>query len=95
MGHILSSLLSELEACRGEDVCKAALASEATHVLQLPMTHKTCDELQALARVFDCEPAHLAFLIMKSALAEIHEGLDDDLDQLALTARDTIEAQGE
>ena len=92
MGDILGALLSELEACRGEATCKSILDRETPHVLNVPLDHKTCDELQALGRVFDCEPSHLAFVILRSAVAEIHEGLDEDLDRMAVTAQETVGA---
>lgn len=91
MGNILSGLLSELEACRGEAACKTLLACDAPHILNMPLDHQTCTELHALGQVFDCEPSHLAFVILKSALAEIHEGLDEDLAKMALTAREAME----
>lgn len=83
MGEALTKLLSELEACRGEAAARSLLCSETGETLLLPVDTQTCCELKALADVFGCEPGHLALVILKSALADIHSGLDDDLDQLA------------
>ncbi|MBV8049178.1 MAG: hypothetical protein JO171_18665 [Paludibacterium sp.] len=88
MGEALKGLLDELEACRGEDTACKLLLGETPHSVQLPMDGQTCHELKALAEVFGCEPAHLGFVILRSALKDIHAGLDDDLDALARSARE-------
>jgi hypothetical protein len=87
MGDALNALLSELETCRGEESACRALFTDVPHTLPMPMDLQTCHELKALADVFGCEPAHLAFLIVKSALQDIHDGLDNDLALLAQEAR--------
>lgn len=87
MGDALQGLLSELETCRGEDAACRILFADVPHTLQMPLDLQTCHELKALADVFGCEPAHLAFLILKSALQDIHSGLDNDLALLAQEAR--------
>lgn len=87
MEDALKGLLSELEACRGEAAARKLLIGDTPHALQMPIDTNTCHELKALADVFDCEPAHLAFMILKTALAEIHEGLDEDLAAMATEAR--------
>ncbi|TDR82230.1 hypothetical protein [Paludibacterium purpuratum] len=91
MGEALKGLLAELEACRGEDTACKLLFAEVPHTQQIPMDLQTCHELKALAEVFGCEPAHLAFVILRSALADIHAGLDDDL---AVMAREAKAAAG-
>jgi hypothetical protein len=92
MGNSLNALLSELEASRGElDACKL-LACDTPHEMLMAVDLQTCHELRALADVFGCEPAHLGFVILKYALADIHEGLDDDLARLAQNARRTMSA---
>ncbi|WP_215776934.1 MULTISPECIES: hypothetical protein [unclassified Paludibacterium] len=93
MGEALTGLLAELEACRGEATARKLLFAEVPHALQMPMDLQTCHELKALADVFDCEPAHLAFVILRSALADIHHGLDDDLAMLAKAAREAAGSQ--
>ena len=90
MGEALKGLLSELEACRGEAEARNLLIGETPHALQLPIDLQTCHELKALADVFGCEPAHLAFVILRSALTDIHEGLDDDLASMAMAARQRL-----
>ena len=87
MGESLKGLLAELEACRGENAACSLLLGEVPHTLQMPMDVQTCHELKALAEVFGCEPAHLAFVILRAALSEIHAGLDDDLAVLAREAK--------
>ena len=87
MKDALQALLSELETCRGEEVACRALFADAPHTLPMPMDLQTCHELKALADVFGCEPAHLAFLILRSALQDIHSGLDNELARLAQDAR--------
>lgn len=83
MGEALTKLLSELESCRGDVAAGSRLCTQTGETLVLPVDGATCCELKALADVFGCEPGHLAQAILKSALADIHSGLDDDLDHLA------------
>jgi hypothetical protein len=94
MDDALQGLLSELEACRGEGLAQRLLIGETPHALQMPIDAHTCHELKALADVFDCEPAHLALLILRVSLAELHVGLDDDLARLATAARRRLASTG-
>lgn len=93
MGEALKGLLAELEACRGEESACKLLVGDVPHTLQVPMDLNTCQELKALSKVFGCEPGHLALVILKSALTDIHSGLDEDLDALAREAKTAAGSQ--
>jgi hypothetical protein len=92
MSDALKGLMAELEAYRGEASARALLIAEhcEAHALLVPVDPDTCHELKALAEVFDCEPAHLALLVLKTTLGEMHHELDQDLDSMAAKALDRI-----
>jgi len=88
MGLALKSLLGELESCRSKGVPTDAVTRvEVVRTLEIPLDLHACQELRVLAQVFSGDQAGLAAVVLRAALMDMQEYLDDDLDVLAATAR--------
>ncbi|MEO2218356.1 hypothetical protein ABGV49_14915 [Chromobacterium vaccinii] len=93
MGLALKTLLAELEAQRV--ACpEAAAEMELTVVrrLEVPLDITACRELRVLAHVFNGDQSKLAAAVLRAALMDIQEHLDDDLDLLAEIAKRHIDS---
>ncbi|WP_293813733.1 hypothetical protein [uncultured Aquitalea sp.] len=88
----LKHLLHELEECRstgGE--AGVVLALQQVRTIEVPLDLVSCRELRVLAHVFSGDQPALAALVLKAALLDMQEHLDDDLDSLADIARKLME----
>ncbi|KUM02376.1 hypothetical protein KIF53_11410 [Chromobacterium subtsugae] len=93
MGLALKTLLAELETQRaGDPDAMAELELVAVRTLEVPLDITACRELRVLAHVFNGDQAELAAAVLRAALADIQEHLDDDLDLLAAHARRCIDS---
>ncbi|WP_434633519.1 hypothetical protein [Chromobacterium sp. CV08] len=93
MGLALKTLLTELEGQRAGDPDTAAVLTLTTvRTLEVPLDIAACRELRVLAQVFNGDQAELAAAVLRAALVDIQEHLDDDLDLLAVDARRHIDS---
>ncbi|QRO32888.1 hypothetical protein [Chromobacterium violaceum] len=93
MGLALKTLLAELEAQRAAQPEEAAdVVLTAVRTLEVPLDITACRELRVLAHVFNGDQAALAAAVLRAALMDIQEHLDDDLDLLAVSARRNIDS---
>ncbi|MBA4707795.1 hypothetical protein [Aquitalea aquatica] len=92
MGLALKGLLGELESCRSKGVDTDAVTRiEVVRTLEIPLDLHACRELRVLAHVFSGDQAALAAMVLKAALLDMQEHLDEDLDKLAESARVLLE----
>lgn len=88
MGLVLKGLLSELEGCRSKGLATDAVTRvEVVRTLEIPLDIHACRELRVLAHVFSGDQAQLAAVVLRAALMDMQEHLDEDLDALAAAAR--------
>jgi len=88
MGLALKTLLGELESCRSKgEGCDVVTKLDAVRVLEVPLDLHACQELRVLAHVFCGDQSALAAVVLRAALVDIQEHLDEDLDSLAESAR--------
>nr|WP_199068804.1 hypothetical protein [Chromobacterium sp. ASV5] len=92
MGLALKTLLQELEAQRAADpVGGAEIELAVVRTLEVPLDLAACRELRVLAHVFNGEQSELAAAVLRAALQDMQEHLDDELDQLAHLARRSLD----
>ncbi|POZ61760.1 hypothetical protein [Chromobacterium alticapitis] len=92
MGLALKTLLEALESQRAGDVeLVAELDIPAVRVLEVPLDLTACRELRVLAQVFNGEQSALAAAVLRAALLDMQAHLDDELDQLAHSARSALD----
>jgi hypothetical protein len=88
MGLALKGLLGELESCRSKGMSTDEITRvEVVRTLEIPLDLHACRELRVLAHVFSGNQAELAAVVLRAALMDMQEHLDDDLDLLAESAR--------
>jgi len=88
MGLALKDLLGELESCRSKGLpTEAVTRVDVVRTLEIPLDLLACRELRVLAHVFSGNQAALAGVVLRAALLDMQEHLDEDLDILAETAR--------
>ncbi|AXE28940.1 hypothetical protein DK842_02860 [Chromobacterium phragmitis] len=93
MGLALKTLLAELEAQRaGRPDAMAEVTLTTVRSLEVPLDITACRELRVLAHVFNGDQTVLAAAVLRAALVDIQEHLDDDLDLLAMSARRNIDS---
>ncbi|OHX13087.1 hypothetical protein [Chromobacterium sphagni] len=93
MGLALKTLLVELETQRvGNPDAMVELSLAVVRTLEVPLDITACRELRILAHVFNGDQTRLAAAVLRAALVDIQEHLDDDLDLLAADARRSIDS---
>ncbi|OHX18785.1 hypothetical protein C2134_10745 [Chromobacterium sinusclupearum] len=92
MGLALKTLLTALESQRIGNVDSGAeLDMPTVRVLEVPLDLTACRELRVLAHVFNGEQSALAAAVLRAALLDMQAHLDDELDQLAHLARNSLD----
>ena len=90
MGLALKSLLGELESRRSKGmVADDVIRVDAVRMLEIPLDLDSCRELRVLSHVFGVSgnQSELAAVVLRAALMDLQEYLDEDLDALAEAAR--------
>ena len=90
MGLALKDLLGELESCRSKGmVADEVIHVDAVRMLEIPLDLHSCRELRVLSHVFSVsgKQSELAAVVLRAALMDLQEHLDEDLDALAEAAR--------
>lgn len=92
MGLALKNLLSALESQRvGNVEVVAELDIPVVRMLEVPLDLTACRELRVLAQVFNGEQSALASAVLRAALLDMQAHLDEELDQLAHLARNSLD----